>query len=290
MADLQKPREEVFYLPMHAVLKESSITTKVRAVFDASAKSSSGVALNDQLLVGPTIHSTLVDVLLSFRLYRVALTTDVSKMYRAVILPPEDRDLHRFVWRGQLDEPLKDYRMTRVTFGISSSSFAANMCVRQNAVDLFHEYPLAASAIEKSFYVDDGLCGADTVEKAVQLQNQLQAPFSRGGFLLRKWKSSEPSLLQHVPPHLLDSQPSHSISEAKVSWDEHVPVNIHQSWRRWREKSLRPSSYLVVTFQRMHTSPPCNFMASVTRLKQHNMLALSISVWLTLTTLSMSHL
>ena len=133
--DLQKPCRDVFYLPMHTVLKESSTTTKMRAVFDASAKSTSGTSLNDQLRVGPTVHSTLIDVLLRFRLHRVALSTDVSRMYRAVVLPCEDRDLHRFVWRERTDEPLRDYRMTRVTFGVSSSSFAANMAVKQNALN-----------------------------------------------------------------------------------------------------------------------------------------------------------
>ena len=38
----------VFYLPMHVVYKSSSSTTKVRAVFDASA---SGVSLNNTLLL-----------------------------------------------------------------------------------------------------------------------------------------------------------------------------------------------------------------------------------------------
>ena len=49
---------------MHAVVKESSTTTKVRAVFDASVKTSTSDLLNDILLVGPTVHSSLVDVLL----------------------------------------------------------------------------------------------------------------------------------------------------------------------------------------------------------------------------------
>ena len=72
--DLDKTLNQVYYLPIHAVKKESSSTTKIRAVFDVSAKSSSGVSLNDTLLVGPTIHSSLINVLLSFRIHPVALT------------------------------------------------------------------------------------------------------------------------------------------------------------------------------------------------------------------------
>ena len=125
--DLQKPPQETFYLPIHVVRKEHSTTTKVRVVFDASAKSANGVSLNDTLLVRPTIHPPLIDVLLRFRSHRIALTADISKMYRAIELAPSDRDLHRFVWRNSIKDPLRDYWMTRVTFGVSASSFAANM-------------------------------------------------------------------------------------------------------------------------------------------------------------------
>ena len=177
------------------------------------AKSSTGVSLNDLLLVGPTVHSPLVNVLLRFRLHRVALTTDVSKMYRAIELTPEDRDLHRFVWRQSPNQPLRDFRMTRITFGVSASSFVANMSIKQNALDIALEYPQAVSAVEKSFYVDDGLTGADSVEEAIQLQKQLQEFLSRGGFLLRKWNSSEAVVLRHVAPELRDSQSLHPIPD-----------------------------------------------------------------------------
>jgi hypothetical protein len=78
--DLTKPPSEVFYLPMHAVHKESSTTTKIRAVFDASMKTS-GVLLNDMLVVGPTVHPPLIDVLLRFRMHCIAIVADISKMY-----------------------------------------------------------------------------------------------------------------------------------------------------------------------------------------------------------------
>ena len=158
--------------------------------------------MNDLLLVGPTVHSPLIDVLLRFRLHRVALTADVSKMYRAIELVPSDRDLHRFVWRRTPEEPLQDYRMTRVTFGVSASSFAANMSLKQNALDFAVDYPQAAKVVEDSFYVDDGLTGADSIQDAIELRKQLQEFFTKGGFLLRKWNSSEPAVLDHIPADL----------------------------------------------------------------------------------------
>ena len=217
VADLQKPPKDVFYLPMHAVRKEHSTTTKIRTVFDASAKSTTGVSLNDTLLVGPTVNPTLIDVLLRFRFYRVALTADVSKMYRAVELVQADRDLHRFVWRNDPDEPLLDYRMTRVTFGVSASSFAANMAVKQNATDFAVEFPLAANIVKKSFYVDDCLAGADSVQEAIEVQKELQSLFSRGDFLLRKWNSNDPCVLEHLSPDLKDSQPKHLMPDTCTS-------------------------------------------------------------------------
>ena len=217
LEEMEKPTSQVFYLPMHVVYKNSSTTTKIRAVFDASAKSSSGVSLNDILLVGPTVHSTLMDVLLRFRMHRIAITADINKMYRAVQLVQSDRDFHRFVWRSSQSETLKDYRMTRVTFGVSASSFAANMCVKQNAMDFATKYPLAAKAVEESFYVDDCLTGADSVEMAIKLQQELQCLLSHGGFLLRKWNSSNLAVLQNIDPDIRDSEAIHHIHDGRES-------------------------------------------------------------------------
>lgn len=52
-----------YYLPHHAVIKETILTTKLRVVFDASARSSTGLSLNDVLMVGPTIQEDLFSVL-----------------------------------------------------------------------------------------------------------------------------------------------------------------------------------------------------------------------------------
>ena len=57
------------------------------------------------------------------------------------------------MWRQDPDEPLQDYRMTRVTFGVPASSFAANISVKQNVLDHALDYPLAADAVHKSFFM-----------------------------------------------------------------------------------------------------------------------------------------
>jgi len=235
-ADLEKPPALTFYLPMHAIYKASSSTTKVRAVFDTSAKSSNDVSLNDTLLVGSTVHPKLIDVLLRFRMHPVALTADVSRCIELLNLLTMT-DFHRFVWRSNPRDCLVDYRMTRVTFGVSASSFAANMAVKQNAIDYSLEYPEAAEVVHKSFYVDDCLTGAKDPESAISLQQQLVGLFSRGGFLIRKWNSNDSSALQQIPSDLSESKEVQVFSEADnfsktlgIEWNvttdqSHVPVS-----------------------------------------------------------------
>ena len=70
---------EGFYLPHHAVVKEDSLTTKIRVVFDGSAKSSTGVSLNDSSMVGPVIQDELFVHLTRFRSRKYALTADMEK-------------------------------------------------------------------------------------------------------------------------------------------------------------------------------------------------------------------
>lgn len=46
-----------FYLPHHVLIKESNLMTKVRVVFDGSARSVSGESLNDISMYSPTVQT-----------------------------------------------------------------------------------------------------------------------------------------------------------------------------------------------------------------------------------------
>ncbi len=88
-----RPPDPHFYLPVHGVFKDSSTTTKVRAVFDASARTSSTFSLNDTLLPGPNLYPPLTDILLRFRKFPIAMSADISKMFREILLNPTEKDL-----------------------------------------------------------------------------------------------------------------------------------------------------------------------------------------------------
>ena len=81
-----------------------------------------------------------------------------------------------------MKHPLKDYGMTRLTFGVSASAFAAIMAMRQNTIDNELRYPQAVRAVLDMFYVDDDLTGADSIAQAIELRKQLQELFCLGGF------------------------------------------------------------------------------------------------------------
>ena len=153
-------------------------------------------------------------------------------MYRGIELHSSDRDLHRFVWRRDPTKALRDYHMTRVTFGVSASSFIANMSVMDYAM----EFPLAFSAVKDNFYVDDGLTGANSVEEAIKLYEQLYCLFSNADLLLHKWNSSEPQVLERVPSDHKDARSVCQISDTEaytktlgVGWSatsDHYRLNV----------------------------------------------------------------
>ena len=109
---MQNCKYNTFYLPMHAVIKPSSTTTKTCMVFNASIKSKSSRSLNDVLLPGPNVYSSITSQIIKFCLHLyIAMSADISQMFRQIELLENDRDLHRFLFRENPDEPVQDWRM-----------------------------------------------------------------------------------------------------------------------------------------------------------------------------------
>ena len=196
---------------MHGVVKEASTTTKLRVVFDASARSSSGVSLNDQLLPGPNLYPHLTSVIIAFRQHRIGMTGDISKMFREVGLHQEERDFHRYLVKGE-DGHLQDWRMTRLTFGVTSSPFLAIQVLHQVASDHSNDFLTAASIISSQFYVDDVLTGADSLEEATHIWNELNQLLQKACMMLRKWRMNSTDLWITIPEELQEKEAMQLIS------------------------------------------------------------------------------
>ncbi|XP_077273296.1 uncharacterized protein LOC143903523 [Temnothorax americanus] len=210
----------VFYLPHHEVVKSDSTTTKLRVVFDASAKDLNGVSLNDVLRSGPKLQTDIVVILLRFRVGRVALTADVKQMFLRILVERGQCDYQRIVWRFSENDPILDYLMLTVTFGLTCSPFLAIACLLKLATEGKVSYPLAAAVLEESVYVDDVVASAESEGEARELQRQLQALLKTAGFELRKWASSHPSVLADLDPEFC----SQSLLSFESSEDQFLKV------------------------------------------------------------------
>ena len=90
----------IYYLPHHTVFKQSSLTTKLRVVFDGSSKTTNGLSLNDILLVGPNVQQDLFSILLRFRIHKYVLIADIEKMYRQIRVAEGDCHYQRIPFCG----------------------------------------------------------------------------------------------------------------------------------------------------------------------------------------------
>lgn len=179
-----------YFLPHHAVLKESSTTTKVRVVFDGSAKTSSGISLNDALMIGPVIQKDLYAQLLRFRRHHYVMTADIEKMYRQINVSAADRRLQKIVWRETPEEELRHYQLKTVTYGLGPSSFLATRCLQQIGMDNQNTFPKTSQVIQEDFYMDDLLTGGDDIQFCKELKIQLINLLQSAGMTLRKWRSN----------------------------------------------------------------------------------------------------
>ncbi|XP_072379310.1 uncharacterized protein [Diabrotica undecimpunctata] len=187
-----------YYLPHHGVLREESVTTKLRVVFDASAATSTGLSLNDLQMVGPTIQSSLLSILLRFRIHAFVITADIEKMYRQVMINPKERSLQRIFWRSNPNEELEIYELNTVTYGTASAPFLAIRCIMELALNCEGNSPDLSQIIKNDIYVDDLITGADSIQEAVSLGVGISKILSEGCFKLRKWHSNSDTILQII--------------------------------------------------------------------------------------------
>ncbi|XP_077280506.1 uncharacterized protein LOC143907537 [Temnothorax americanus] len=211
------------YLPHHGVLRESSTSTKLRVVFNGSQLTTSGESLNQHLLVGANLLPVLADVLMRWRWHRYAFVTDIEKMYRQILIHPDDRKYQSILWRCTLRDRVCVFWLLTVTYGLACAPFLAIRTLKQLAHDEQSRYPQGAITLREDTYVDDVVSGANTLSLAVAKQTELRGLCTAGGFPLRKWAANDEEVLSGIPPeHRLRHEPhsweSESFSTLGLLW------------------------------------------------------------------------
>ena len=204
----------VHYLPHHAVIRSDKSTTKVRVVYDASAKVE-GPSLNECLHIGPPLHRKIFDLLLRFRMNPIAITADIEKAFLMIGIAEDDRNVLRFLWFKNVlsKEPrIQAYKFTRVVFGVGPSPYLLNATLNKHLSSFEDSFPTAVQKLKDSMYVDDVIMGADSVSGAISLCQDAKKIFAAGGFNLRKFTSNNKAL-QHVFQSGFSADNSFLISE-----------------------------------------------------------------------------
>lgn len=257
--------QKVFYIPHHCVVNPSSLTTKLRVVFDASCRTVGGESLNDKLLVGPKLQKDIVTLLLNFRLHFIVFTADIKQMYRQINIHPRQRDYQRILWRFSSDHPVQEFLLKTVTYGISSAPYLAIRTLLQLAEDENNHFPRAAQILRSDVYVDDIITGCSTLEEALILKNQLISLLQKGGFDLRKWASNSLSFLETIPEcdRQLQSLPFHADdSVVKILGLKWLPTADVFSYTV--ESINRPCTKRSILSELARIFDPLGFLAPIT--------------------------
>jgi hypothetical protein len=182
-SDVVDSSSRVWFLPHQVVLSDKK-PGKLRIVFDCAAKFH-GESLNDKCLQGPNLCNKVLDVLNRFRQYPFTVVADIEAMYYQVLVPPDERDVLRFLWFDGSD--VVQYRMTRHVFGGIWCASASAYAMRRVLVDNPGVDPIVEDTIQRSFYVDDCLRSAQSPDQVKTIVEGVAGVLKKGGFKLTKF-------------------------------------------------------------------------------------------------------
>ena len=218
---------KVAYLPHHPVIRSDKQTTKVRMVYDASAKNVEGISLNSCLYTGPCLLKTVAEVIARFRLFPVAVTADIEKAFLMISVHPCDRDALRFLWVTDDDidstatRPVI-YRFARVVFGVSSSPFLLNITLRKHIEHYAEMHPNVTSKLLHGLYADDVNSGGHSELEAMEFYKSSIKLMKEGGFNLRKWASNSTEVMNEI----------HSDEKLETNSQDVLPLEDDESYAK----------------------------------------------------------
>lgn len=180
-----------YFLPHRAVYTPQKDTTKIRIVYDGGSHAKQELALNHCLHTGTPLNANLMELLIYFRIHKIAFIADIEKAYPQIKMNIDERPFLKFLWME--DQHVIAYQMQSVVFGANCSPFILACVIRKHLTDHQKDFPKAHSFIHK-FYVDDLVSSVQNVSIAQESHKQLTQVFRLCSMNLRKWRCSHPDL------------------------------------------------------------------------------------------------
>ncbi|XP_043482111.1 uncharacterized protein LOC122511116 [Leptopilina heterotoma] len=193
--------DRTWYLPHFAAYNPQK-PKKLRMVLDAAAKSY-GLSLNDRLLKGADLLSSLPGLLFKFREKRIAICGDLREMFHQVRIRKEDCGSQRLLWRDEKTKEICTLEMVVMIFGAISSPYVALEVKNRNAEQFKEMYPEACEAIIDNHYVDDFLISVDTEEEATRMLDEVILVHRKGGFEMHNIMTSSSEVRAAIDPSIL---------------------------------------------------------------------------------------
>ena len=241
-----------YVIPHHGIWQKGPSGMKLRAVFDASAKTSTGTSLNSILHTGPRLQSDITHIINRFRKHLYVMTADIEKMYRQINVHPDDQQYQLILWRTDSQLPVEIFKLSTVTYGESCSPYLALRTLQELVKLEGTQFPAAAEVLQHGRYVDDIFFGRDDLEELRSLQKEIIEVLSRGCFFLKKWATNHQTLLAHEPasnlanPLLFSDDSNQSLKTLGIVW---YPILDSFSYRfsaedldHWTKRSLLADS------------------------------------------------
>lgn len=199
------PKESSYFLPHHMVKKVNDAGISFRIVFNASAIDESGSSLNDHFLQGPVLQPTLFSNVVRFREHLVAFCSDISRMYRRILIHLSDRMYQQILFRFEFDVPIDIYELNTLTNGIGPASYLATRCLLEIS-KFMSSNSLVSESIRRDFYMDNYMSGSSSLRKALELLCKVHEALYRYGFPLCKYQSNSKELLAKLDESLIDKR------------------------------------------------------------------------------------
>ena len=133
------------------------------------------------------------------------MSADMTRMYRQVEFNDKHRKYQKLLWQFRPKENVQTYRMTKLTYGVASSSYhTVRLFLELSKIDeILGE---TSMTIQRDFYKDGILTRATSEQEEEQLQAILMKTLKARQFDQKKWTSIEPCFTLKKTPEYCEAE------------------------------------------------------------------------------------